>query len=267
MKPTVASFVFSLLLVAYHSAVTQDLIVTKDQDSIKCKITSIVDNRINFSFTSDGQTLDSYLSFADISDHKYDYLNPVERRVRFSLDLGLSQRTAKTHEDIPFALEDYMQDLKSGTNYAVSISTFFSESSGIGIKWSTHSSRANDGLLNGSSVNDHMLINYIGPYYSTRIANLSKKNIWYFNAGLGYLGYTNNGKFVTNYSIKGQTIGLNLDMGHDFMLSDKFALGFQASFVIGALTEVTDGSRSIELEEEDRESLNRLDLTFGLRFY
>lgn len=273
MKPTVASLVFALSLLTYHSAVTQDLIVTKDQDSIQCKITKIADGNVYFDFRSNGQTLQTQLATSDILSHKRNFEAPKYSRIRIALDFGLSYRTAELNSSVPGDLRDYARKLKSGLNYAISYSGFFSETSGMGVKWSLHSSKNSESNYFipqsrvRTEISDHILITYFGPYYTSRVISSNNGNPWLFNVGIGYLGYRNNAKVGSEFTLRGQTVGLNLDIGHDFMLSKKHALGLQVSYIAGRLTKMQNGSQTIELDEGNYESLHRLDVTFGLRFY
>ena len=68
----------------------------------------------------------------------------------------------------------------------------------------------------------------------------------------------------------GSTLGISFDIGYDIGLSENLSLGFQLSVLSGTLFEYdwNDGSttETINLEEGEYESLNRIDFSVGLRF-
>ncbi len=70
--------------------------------------------------------------------------------------------------------------------------------------------------------------------------------------------------------IKGSTLGMAFDLGYDFKISEKTALGFQVSLLSGNLTEVTynigNRSQKIKLNNGEEEGLGRVDFSIGLRF-
>ena len=90
------------------------------------------------------------------------------------------------------------------------------------------------------------------------------------NLSLGYMGYSNDKVIIDKYKMTGSTMGLSFDIGYDIGLSEKLSLGFQLSFLSGTLFEYdwNDGSttETIDLEEGEYESLNRIDCSVGLRF-
>ncbi len=269
---------FTFLLVSTLIAKSQDLIVTKDADSIECKITRIDTSQIEFTVTK-GKKFRTYLPMGKVTfyDQGFYTRNTLGERTqpyrksRLALDFGLSFRTAKIYDGIPTSLREYTKQLKSGFTYGANFTGFFNENNGIGFKYSLHSSKNEMGTLVYGTMNtlkDHIKITYIAPFYSYRVLNPANNNAWFFNTGLGYLAYKDDYQVATTSStIKGSTLGLNLDLGYDFMLSPGFAMGFQISYVVGTLTKYEDGRSTIELDEDDYESLNRIDITFGIRFY
>ncbi|XOV93803.1 MAG: hypothetical protein ACFHWX_03635 [Bacteroidota bacterium] len=266
-----ATFLFLLFLLSSIRIYCQDLIVTSENDSIKSKISKVDEDKIYFSFKSTKGTINTFLSHNNVLKFDYDFYKKPYSSFRAAFDFGFSYRIARIHEDVPSYLIDHAKKLKSGFNFGVNLSHFFNQKNGIGLKYSLHSSKANErifGLPWGSStIDDKIGITYIAPYYTRRVMNNAFNKAWFFNIGLGYLYYENIGKLFSEFNLTGETIGFNLDIGHDFNVTENFGLGFQISYVIGTLTEFKDGSTSISLNEKDYESLNRLDLTMGIRFY
>ena len=269
---------WSILFIMAFFANGQDLIVTKAADSIECKITRIDTSQIEFTVTK-GKKFSSYLPLGKVASYDQGFYTRNNlsaralpyRKTRLGLDIGLSYRTAKIYDGIPTSLREYTKQLKSGFTYGANFTGFFNENNGIGFKYSLHSSKNEMRTLVSGSMNtlkDHIKITYIAPFYSYRVLNPANNNAWFFNTGLGYLAYKDDYQVATtSSSINGSTLGLNLDFGYDFMLSPGFAMGFLVSYVVGTLTKYEDGRHTVELDEDEYESLNRIDITFGIRFY
>lgn len=87
----------------------------------------------------------------------------------------------------------------------------------------------------------------------------------------GYMSYLDESLLVNrNVNIKGSTLGAAIDLGYDFALSKYLSIGAQASLTGGGLSKlkVNDGftENTINLEDENVESLSRFDLGAGIRF-
>lgn len=256
---------------------SQDLIVSIENDSINCKITMVDENGVHFKFRYDKEVIPSFLLLENISTYEYGYYNymfPYSKN-RWAFDFGGSFRVAKLHGSIPPSLKEFTEQLKSGVNYGISYTHFYDRTNGLGFKYSLHHSKNEKiGVVPGlfgtssfSTLKERINITYIAPFYSCRLQNLTGGNSWFFNFGLGYLRFNDKVSFTSSTTITGNTLGLNLDIGHDFMLSENFALGFLFSYVVGTLTKINDGRSTSDLAKEDYESLNRIDITFGIRFY
>lgn len=88
---------------------------------------------------------------------------------------------------------------------------------------------------------------------------------------MGYFGYNNDASIGgIPFNLKGSTFGLVLDLEYDIELSKEFYLGFLASVSLGSLSKITydDGftKEEIELGDQERESMSRIDLSIVLSF-
>jgi hypothetical protein len=198
---------------------------------------------------------------------------------RLAINGGWSYRTAKLADNIPYDLTQYVKDLKSGYHYGLDLSYYFTEQFGLGFKYCNYRSKneindvyvtLSEGTKQYGKMSDDISIQFIGPYYSTRLLNANKKNSLIMNFSIGYMGYKDKAVLISDYTIKGNSLGLSMDIGYDIGLTKNFALGFQFSYLIGTLSkyEYFEGTykETIELEKNNYESLSRFDLSIGLRF-
>jgi len=200
-------------------------------------------------------------------------------RFRAAIHGGLSYTLGRMPDNIPVDFEQYARDLRSGRNFGVDLSFYFTENYGIGIKYLNFNTRneldnifvqLQDGTRLYGKMSDNITIEFLGPFFSTRFLNANHRNAFIINAGIGYVGWVNRGVLISNVIMNGNTLGSMWDIGYDIGLSDHLALGIQLSYMHGVLThfELLDGAglRTVELEREDFLSLSRLDLSIGLRF-
>ncbi len=269
----------------------QDLIVTNEGDSLNCKITKIKTDNIYFMFKYKDEIKNTLLPLGLVKFHQYNYYqipevpadkvvgNEIYPHFRAAINGGWSYRVAKPADNIPSEFEQYMKDLKSGYHYGLDLSYYFSEQLGFGFKYYNYHSKTEINnvyvtLPNGSSqygkMSDDISINFIGPFFSTRLLGDNKKNSLLLNYGIGYIGYTDKAVLISDFTMRGSTFGFCWDIGYDIGLSKNFALGFQLSFMISTLTQydLSDGvkTKTIKLEKDNFESLSRIDLSIGLRF-
>ncbi len=284
-------FVFLSVTIISISIQAQDLIITSEGDSLNCKITKIKSDIIYFTFKHKDEIRSTLLPLDQVKLHQYNFyqasevpsdkivISEIYPHFRAAINGGWSYRVAKLADNIPSDFEQYMKNLKSGYQYGFDLSYYFSEQFGCGFKYYNYKSK-NDinnvyvTLPNGSqqfgNLSDDISINFIGPFFSTRLLDTHKKNSLLMNLGIGYMGYTDKVVIISDFKIKGSTLGICWDIGYDIGLSENFAIGFQLSYITGTLTQykLSDGitTEKIELEKDNYESLSRIDLSIGLRF-
>lgn len=288
LKPAITFVFFALISIHLFS---QDLIVTNEGDSLNCRITKIKTDNIYFTFKHKDEIRSTLLPLNQVKFHQYNYYqtsvvpadkvvgNEIYPHFRAAINGGWSYRVAKLADNIPSDFERYMKDLKSGYHYGLDLSYYFSEQLGIGLKYYVYKSKNSiddiyvtrpDGSTQNGKMSDDISIDFIGPFFSTRLLNATKKNSLILNLGIGYMGYKDKTVLITDYTIKGNTLGLCWDIGYDIGISENLAIGFQFSYMIGTLTkyELFDGTKTetIKLEKDNYESLSRIDLSIGLRF-
>lgn len=292
MQTILSNCLFSLALLFFALSINaQDLIVTKEGDSLNCKITKIEQDQITFIFKKDDGIRKTLIPIGNVNHYQYKYYETSELptsvtggnkdypHFRAALNAGLSYRLAKVADGVPSDFEQYVKQLKSGYHYALDLAYYFSEQGGIGFKYAMFRSKNEidnifvtrpDGSTDYGSLSDDIFVNFIGPYYSSRFITKSRKNSLLMNLGLGYMGYRDDAVIIDNYTLKGGTLGISWDIGYDLGISRTFALGFQIAYLGGILTqyELSDGNttQTVELTKGNYESLSRIDLSIGLRF-
>lgn len=274
-----------------NSIFSQDLIVTNDADSINCKITKVKTDNIYFTFKYKDEIRSTLLPMSKIKTHQFDYFQTSEvpkdkvlgyenyQHFRIAINGGFSYQTAKVAESVPNDFKDYINELKSGYHFGGDFTYYFTEPLGIGFKYYIYkSSNSLDNIyledINGTrtygKMSDDLTISFIGPSFSTSLLSHNKSNAFLTNLSFGYMGYSNDKVIIHNYKMTGSTLGLSIDIGYDIGLSENLSLGFQISFLSGTLFEYdwNNGSKkeTINLEEGEYESLNRIDFSIGLRF-
>ena len=278
----------TLLLLIRVSVQAQDLIVTLDGDSINSKITKTKADFIYFTFVKDGEIRQTLLPLTKIKIHRKNFYSTsailqingappksFPSAFRIAVNAGPSQLLAKTSPDVPAQNKTYISALKSGYHYGLDASFFLANDLGFGIKlnqFETNNSGVFYNEMSGSFlVEDNISTTFIAPSFTGKLVSPSNNHTIIFGVALGYLNYINNGRNGNAVlKLNGATLGSALDAGYDLKLFKNFAIGAQASIISGVLTSytVSSGSMSkkVELSENERENLSRLDLSLGARF-
>lgn len=197
---------------------------------------------------------------------------------RVALQGGWSYRTAKVADLGSAELEDYAKGLKSGFHLGAEAAYFFTDNLGCGLKYAyfrTSNEVANvtvttpDNQVRTGVMKDAINIHYIAPTFNARYL-LADKLFFLGGVSLGYLRYIDNAVLVSPMTLTGGTLGAGLDLGLDYMITQHFGIGANVGFIGGVLNSYTldNGTNQTEvrLEEGQKESLARLDLSVGVRW-
>jgi hypothetical protein len=203
------------------------------------------------------------------------------KQFRIALQGGWSYRTAEVAPGLPAELKNYFEGLRPGFHFAGSASFFFNSRWGLGALYSFYhggNSMTNvtvTDLTTGKQItggmSDDISINFIGPVFTSRYI-LGRNNNMHLlgSVGVGYMSYKDDGLLITPYVVNGSTVGVSFGLGFDVAVSEKVFVGIEAGLVGGTLSKVTfedaSGTKTIELKEDERESLSRFDASGGLRF-
>jgi len=273
------------------SLLAQDLIVTNEGDSIPCKITNVNQQYIYFTFQHEQEVRDVLLPLSDVSNHMFGFYDESDfselessKKIHYSqfkmgLNGGFSYQTAQVSESVPSYFEDYIGKLKSGYHLGIDLSYYMSEQLGFGVKlllFKTSNQMDNiyvedlDGNRRYGMMRDNLSVTFVGPSFTLRFPSASKRNALFMDMSLGYVHYRNDKKLVDDYTLNGNTAGFSYLIGYDFGITEHWLVSVQLSYLSGVMTEyeVDSGevSETVELKEDEYESLNRLDFSVGLRF-
>jgi hypothetical protein len=223
----------------------------------------------------------------EYKDYKYQYTKQTTRekgknndirdyrepgKTMLSVDGGFSFEIGKISESIPDDLKDYTQQLRSGYNFSVGITSWFDEEVGVGFKYQNFLSRNElhgDLTLKYGKLSDNVKVSLYAPSINLRV-NYRNGTSFFNNYYLGYISYKNEAVVQKPCTIKGGTVAAGIDGGYEVELGDHFLLAFQGSLVAGVLKKVNiydgGGVRTMHLEKGSYESLYRVDFSIGLRF-
>jgi hypothetical protein len=270
----------------------QDLIVTNEGDSINCKITKVKSDNIYFVFKYKEEIRNTLLPVDQVAFYQKNYYstsevpkgkifgNEIYPHFRVTVNGGWSYRTASLSSSISSDFKDYWKNLKSGFHYELGVSYYFTEIFGVGLKYNEFLSSNEmgdvyveypDETTEYGNMSDNIRIKFIGPSFSCRLLNSSKKNCFLIDLAWGYMDYRDKRSILNmSASFKGGTFGTYMSIGYDIGIYKNLALGFQISALTGILTQFTfsDGTstQTIKLDKDMYENFARIDLSIGLRF-
>ena len=204
----------------------------------------------------------------------------TNRNVRLSVELGYGYRLGKIAENTLAEVEDHIRKLKPGFNIEAHSDYFIGPQWGLGIAFSNFLSGNTTNfktpvLLNGFpvfSLSEEITITYIGPEVVFRSVSANEKHSFTSHFSIGYMKYKNNLKINGFASaIDGTTLGLGLGARYDYHITPVVAIGASVNMIGGTLSEVTDSlgdfSETRKLSDEEKESLSRVGINAGVRFY
>lgn len=282
-----------LLNLASSLVFSQDLMVTSSGDTLNCKITDIGEEYIRFIFKHQNEVRHTLIAREDVTFYQQNYYknqpdqfltsNKSHRRAeplyRLALHGGWSRRTAKLPSGMDPMLEDYADELKTGQHLSADLSWFRSEALGFGagiIHFETNNRLRGitvtwpDGSSTQGEMSDDIAIDFLGPIVTTRTLNTTRTNGMILQMGIGYLTFKDVGQLVEKLTLTGNTVGVYMGIGYDLPISKSYFVSFQASMVGGTLSkvEISDGvhSETIALPKDEKESLNRVDLSLGISY-
>ena len=147
-------YIFGLLIIILSNAIhAQDLIVTKENDSLNCKITKIKTDNIYFTFMHKDEIRSTLLPINQVKFHQYNFYKtsvvPADKVIdtqkynhfRIAVNGGWSYRVAKIAGNNDPEIQKYQKDLKSGYNLGIDATYFISEPIGIGFKYNNFKSK------------------------------------------------------------------------------------------------------------------------------
>ena len=280
-----------ITIIVSVDVMAQDLIITNSGDTLNCKITKIKSDFIYFTFNHKGEIRNTLLAQNQIKTYQQNFystsevpLNIVKQngiypRWRISINGGYTSRIGRLPKDLDPIIVEHIRGLNSGINLCGDINYFVTEQIGFGIKYSEFNSSQitpnitvtyPDNTMENGTLSDMLKINFLGPVFSTRLYNSTKKNSLFMAVGIGYMGYKEISEFTKTITITGNTLGICYDFGYDIGITKEMALGLQLSLYSGTLKKykLNNGlnSETVILDYENYESMAHASFTIGLRF-
>lgn len=222
-------------------------------------------------------TQDSLKNLNNQSPKSYVTLPFQKYRIAFSG--GASFLIGKTGNEVPAEFKPYINELKSGSHISIDGGYFWKENIGLGLKYSSFFSKNsmsniyitdNNGQTRYGSMSDNINTQFIGANLYNRGYSKNRKTVWFANVSLGYIDYRNDAKLIDDLKITGSTFGAGFDLGVDFNLAKNFYFSLGAGYTAGLLKQLkysdSAGQRTIKLEKNQYESMNRIDLSAGIRW-
>ncbi len=258
---------------------SQDLIVTTEGDSIHCKVIKTDNSYVYYyvkykddirrTMIPSGRVLQvnsGYYTIPDILETVKEESN-IDNSLRVSLGGSWGYRTAKVSSDLHSDIREYIEELKTGYSLLGNAHYYTSEVIGYGLSTSIFKT---ENEIESFAMRDDISIIFIGPSVQSRFSTQNNNTNILTSISIGYMNYSNQAKLDEYFTIESSTIGLQYGIGVDFGINDTYGLTIGFNYLQGTLTEFTISndyeSETIKLDKDNYESLNRIDISFGLHF-
>ncbi len=211
------------------------------------------------------------------------YAQEIPSKFRLAINRGLGYRIGKIPDNTPSENKTYIRKLKSGYSFDVEANYMIDPAWGLGIQYSNYTSKGNT-ILNLTDdlasfiripVADDISINYVGPQYITKNTTEDGRHNLIASLSFGYLNYKNDAKFGDiPLTLTANTIGYAIGIGYEYRIAHNIGIGAKFGVVGGSVSKfkMTIEGRTETISSQDqqgieRESLTRIDVMGGLRFY
>ena len=279
-------FLFAMLFIG--SIQSQDLIITKESDTIHCKIQRVKKEHIYFMFKKDGVYQSSIIEKSKVNIFTYQQ-NPSFKISRDSLpgyekspkhllaiNFGISYDPIDAYPN----LDDYQKQLSTGIRFEGNYTYYFKNSIGIGLAISYFSTNAQEDNVINTDVNGNQIVAdlsndistfFIGPMYAVRYLSPNKRNMFIWNTAMGYLSFKDVQIFNSEIETTGKGFGGFFSLGYNYGINDKLSIGLQAGItaLFSDKFSIDDGNDRIEIELPDDERFfgsAHMDFSVGLRY-
>jgi hypothetical protein len=183
-------------------------------------------------------------------------------RAKFDFNMGMGYLLSIIPENATSENEDYLNEMRRGFTYDANLNIYFSNGFGIGAKYNHFSTKNSIGNLLEENVKDIFLgVSFLA---ATKLPN--DRGILSTSLSIGSLSEVNDAK-IYNYDVKieGETIGIYLNVGLDFFVSDNIALGIHSGLIWGMIKKVEVNGQDQDLDEPM--NLSRFDGLVGFKVY
>jgi hypothetical protein len=288
MRIIIISLIFLIISVFAYS---QDKIITQRGDTLNCKITKVLDDYIYYSIEENKENRRSIIPMSDVqyyvmaSDNKSDKESGKKEKKDFNaanLQLGVNYggayRTGKINGYEGF--EEHYKKMKWGTYFCGSLTYYFNDINGAGLKYSRLSSKHEGagetldtiGSMRRGNITDKVKISFMGIYYSLRF--VKEAHCIFFNPGVGKVYYKNDFSFKSaedtyseNVYFSGSALGFCVDLGYDYRFTDYLSVGVKASYYIANIRNMKHSGKSMLPRElvPPSENIQNLNISLGVK--
>ncbi len=210
---------------------------------------------------------------------KYDKDTDDESRaglLRLNIIGAYSYLTAKGASGLSADLREYEDELRSGYQFGASFHYFPYESqTGYGLRIS-RTGTSNSGTFSffdpdlqesfTISVEDNISMVYIGPHFCGRYPTGLDQSAFIIGSSIGYFSYINNAFAGQSINIRGEGLGLMLDLGFDIQVAEGILLHVFGSYIINSLSKITVNGSTITFPDDTRQDNSHVNFGGGLTF-
>lgn len=204
---------------------------------------------------------------------------------KFTVDVhyGFGYRTAKISPSLEGIEYEFAKQSKKGSNLVIEAGYLLHDGLSLGLTFSQFTSKPSvpnfimpdyygNPFTGTMRATDRT--SFIGPNANYRSTALNNRAELRAGIGMGVLTYKNSTSFdsVHLFKLQGSTFGMDLSGSFHYMINRSISIGARLGFLMGTLSKYKrtisgQSTETIKLEDEDKESLNRLDISGGIRFY
>ncbi|ASW75921.1 hypothetical protein IQ37_08235 [Chryseobacterium piperi] len=192
---------------------------------------------------------------------------------KFSIipSVGYAWRTGKTPANLSREVSNHVKGLKSGLNFDISAYYHLKGNTALGLKYSHFTASSNSDFRvrndNGQTfyvnLNTRDNISFVGPSFMYSNFNDESRHKLYFDIALGVISYSSN---TNGMKITGSNLGMDTNVGYQYAITKNFSIGPKFGFTAGTLSRVKMNGTSMDLGDNQKESLHRVSLSAAAAF-
>lgn len=212
------------------------------------------------------------------------YIDRADKKFTIGFDAGYGGRLAKIAETVPQAYLSHIEALERGVNFSGEFTTYFNQTIGLGLIFSeqiSSDSRYVNSYVNSYSdiplhhkIDDRIRLPYIGANLSFRAYSMGRHALL-CGISMGYAGYRNKGnEDYVKYTYKGGNLGMMFNIEYQFWVAEHAAFSVKFYTIASSLSNLRyvddvllyGQEQTIQLKDDQKESLFRAGITLGLKF-
>lgn len=276
-----------------HSILAQDLLITKSNDSLNCKIVSQQGAFTLYKVLTTGGPQSRAISNKDILKIEFNYFSTVTTKdisksqyvavsnspnvTSFNFGLSLTSFFDLIQNDNP-DFESYYKDLSNGYNLHAEIQQSLKKRIGLSLRYDFFKSDAvkNNYLYISQfqkyyvDIEDEIVIHTLSPglYYNYPVVD-NIMNIKLF-ASYDHNFFDNSSKINNDtYDLFGNKSGFSCGMGYEYLINEDVGVSFQLRYRASKLNKVTNvnstgSSSTYELYGFDKININRISVGLNI---